>query len=104
MIDWQDIEELSRDLAPGRSFLFYTIGKHIFHVTLVVRDGDALCWSTEGPATAASLLRDSDMALVTHFAETNLPDASERQVTAVAVRVANLDGRSLAYQHDRYGR
>ena len=104
MIDWQDIEELPRDIALGRSFLFCTLGKHIFHVTLVVRDGDAWCWSTEGPATHASLLNDSDMALVTHFAAPNLPEASDRQVTAVAVRVANLDGRSLAYRHDRYGR
>jgi hypothetical protein len=104
MIDWRDIEDLPRELTPGQSFLFCTLGRHIFHVTLVVRDGEALCWSTEGAATEAALLRDSDMALVTHFAEPNLPDASERQVTAVAVRVANLDGRSLAYQHDRYGR
>ena len=104
MIDWRDIEELPRELAPGRTLLFCTLSRHIFHVTLVVRDGEMLCWSIEGPTTGAALLRDRDMALVTHFAEPHLPEASDRQVTAVAVRVANLDGRSLAYQHDRYGR
>ena len=104
MIDWREIEALPRDLEPGRSFLFCTLGKHIFHVTLVVRNGDALCWSTEGASSSAALLLDRDMALVTHFAEPDIPEASERQVTATAVRVANLDGRYLAYEHDRYGR
>jgi hypothetical protein len=104
MIEWRDIADLPGELEPGRSFLFCTLGRHIFHVTLVVRNGDSLCWSTQGTALGAALLSDSDMAQVTHFAEPNMPDASPKQVTAVAVRVANLDGRSLAYQHDRYGR
>ncbi len=63
-----------------------------------------LCWSTEGTSSGAALLLDRDMALVTHFAEPDMPEASERQITAAAVRVANLDGRYLAYEHDRYGR
>jgi hypothetical protein len=104
MIEWRDIAELPSELAPGRSFLFCTLARHIFHVTLVVRDGGSLCWSTAGTASGASLLSDSDMAQVTHYAEPNLPEASPQQITAVAVRVANLDGRSFAYQHDRYGR
>lgn len=104
MIDWRDIEELPRELAAGRSFLFCTLGKRIFHVILVIRDGEALRWSTEGAGADAALLLDRDLALVTHFAEFNLPEASERQIAAVAVRVANLDGRFLAYEHDRYGR
>lgn len=104
MIDWREIESLPRDLKPGRNFLFCTLSRRIFHVTLVVRDGDALCWSTEGPAASAALLLDREMALVTHFAEPDLPEASERQISAVAIRMANLDGRSLAYEHDRYGR
>jgi hypothetical protein len=44
------------------------------------------------------------MAQVTHYAEPNLPEASPLQVTTVTVRVANLDGRTFSYQHDRYGR
>jgi hypothetical protein len=104
MIEWRDIAEMPSELAPGRSFLFCTLGRHIFHVTLVVRNGESLCWSTEGSATGAALLRDSDMAQVTHFAEPNLPEPSPLQAAAVAVRIANLDGRGLAYEHDRYGR
>lgn len=104
MIEWHDIAALPSEVAAGHHFLFCTLGRHIFHVTLVVRDGDSLCWSIEGTASGAALLSDSDMAQVTHFAEPNMPEVSAQQVTAVAVRVANLDGRSLAYRHDRYGR
>jgi len=104
MIEWLDIENLPVDIQPGRSFLFCTMGKHIIHVTLVVHDQQSFCWSTQGTGASAILIRDDEMALVTHFAEPNLPEPNERQITAVAVRVANLDGRSDAYLHDRYGR
>ncbi|WP_449470089.1 hypothetical protein [Sphingobium chungangianum] len=104
MIEWREIEYLPTDLVAGRSFLFCTLDKRIFHVTLVLRGGATACWSTGGAGAGAALLSDRDMALVTHFAAPNLPDADERQIAAVAVRVANLDGRSFAYEHDRYGR
>lgn len=104
MIEWREIEDQPTDLAAGCSFLFCTLDKRIFHVTLVLRDGVRACWSTGGAGAGAALLADRDMALVTHFAVPNLPDADERQIAAVAVRVANLDGRSFAYEHDRYGR
>ena len=92
MIDWREIEELPGDLAPGRSFLFCTLGKHIFPVTLVVRNGEALCCSRDNAGANAAVLLEED-ALVTHFAEAELPQASERQITAAAARVANLDER-----------
>lgn len=104
MIDWKQIEDLPKALEPGTSFLFCTLAQHIYHVTLVAREGETLCWSTAGGGSTAPLLLDSEMAMVTHYADIDLPEASERQVTAVAVRVANLDGRGLAYEHDRYGR
>ncbi|WP_019831908.1 hypothetical protein [Sphingomonas sp. PR090111-T3T-6A] len=104
MIDWHEIEGMPRDLAAGSSFLFCTLSKHIFHVTLVVRNDDALCWSIEGPDANGKLMLDQDMALVTHYANYNLPEATQKQIAAAAVRVANLDGRYLAYEHDRYGR
>ena len=81
MIDWREIEELPGDLAPGRSFLFCTLGKHIFPVTLVVRNGEALCCSRDNAGANAAVLLEED-ALVTHFAEAELPQASERQITA----------------------
>lgn len=104
MIDWLEIEMLPAGLAPGRSFLFSTVSKHIFHVTLVQRDGETLCWSTGGQGSRAPLLPDGEMAMVTHFAEPNLPEPTEQQLTAATIRIANLDGRGLAYEHDRYGR
>ena len=104
MIEWLDIAGLPREVTLGRSFLFCTFAQHVFHVTLVQRDEGSLCWSIGGPGPQAPLLLDRDMAIVTHFAEPNLPHLTEGQLAAAATRVANLDGRGLAYQHDRYGR
>ena len=104
VIEWIDIRELAGGVALGQSYLFCTLGQHIFHVTLVRHNGDALCWSIGGTAPQAALLLDREMAMVTHFAEPNLPTPTEQQLTAATIRIANLDGRGLAYEHDRYGR
>lgn len=104
MIEWLDIASLPREVSLGSSFLFCTFAQHVFHVTLVQREGQQLCWSIGGRETQAQLLLDREMALVTHFASPNFPQLTEGQLAAVAIRVANLDGQGLAYQHDRYGR
>ena len=104
MIEWLDIANLPRDVPLGSSFLFCTFAEHVFHVTLVQREKESLCWSIGGRGPQAPLLLDRDMAMVTHFAKPNLPQPTEGQLAAAAIRVANLDGRGLAYQHDRYGR
>lgn len=104
MINWKEIEELPKDLTVGSKFLFCTLSKHIHHVMLVICNGDSFCWAVDGQGAEASLLLDSEMAMVTHFAVPNLPESTERQLTALAIRVANLDGRPHAYEHDKYGR
>lgn len=104
MIEWLDIVSLPREVPLGSSFLFCTFAQHVFHVTLVQREGGLLCWSIGGRGSHAQLLVDREMAMVTHFARPDFPKLTEAQLAAVAIRVANLDGRGLAYQHDRYGR
>lgn len=68
-IDWREIEDLPRDLASGLSFLFRRLSKHVFHVTLIVHNGEALRWTIEGAGANGKPLMDQDVALVTHFAD-----------------------------------
>ena len=65
MIAWGESWDLPRDLASGCSFPFRRLSKRIFHVTLVVHNGEALCWSIEGAGAICKLPMDQDVALVT---------------------------------------